>query len=353
MTQAKGYAAFAAESPLAPITFERREVGAHDVQIEILFCGVCHSDLHAARNDWGSTTYPVVPGHEIVGRVKAVGAHVTSVKPGDAVAVGCLVGSCRKCDHCDDGLEQYCFKGIGTYGSPEAETGGRTNGGYSDHIVVNDHFVLRMPDGLDLAAAAPLLCAGITSWSPLQHWKVGKGSRVGIVGLGGLGHMGVKFAHAMGAHVVVFTTSPSKVADAKKLGADEVVLSTSKEEMSKLRNSLDFILDTVAAGHDLNPYVKTLKRDGTICLVGVPPVAHASDTSKSPPISMFSLMNRRSVAGSVIGGIKETQEMLDFCGKHNIVCDIEMIRMQDIEKGYERILKNDVKYRFVIDMATL
>lgn len=347
MSKAISYAAPSAKEPLAPLSFERREVGPKDIQIEILYCGVCHSDLHTARNEWQNSVYPVVPGHEIVGRVTKVGAEVTSFKAGDLAGVGCLVDSCRACADCGEGLEQYCDHGIYTYNSPDKHTGKMTYGGYSNLIVVDEHFVLHISDKLDLAAVAPLLCAGITTYSPLRHWKIGKGSKVGIVGLGGLGHMGVKLAHAMGAYVVLFTTSPDKAADAKRLGADEVVISKNPDEMKKHVKSFDFILNTVAAAHNLDVFTELLKRDGTMCLNGVPEHAHPS-----PNIGNL-IFKRRQIAGSLIGGIKETQEMLDFCAEHNITSDIEMIPIQDINEAYERMLKGDVKYRFVIDMASL
>jgi uncharacterized zinc-type alcohol dehydrogenase-like protein len=347
MASTLGYAAQSATTDLAPFTFERREPGAHDVKIKIEFCGVCHSDLHTARNEWGgSTLYPCVPGHEIVGHVTAVGGEVSGFKVGERVGVGCLVDSCQHCASCAEGLEQFCENGmVGTYNGPDGE--GHTFGGYSEHIVVNDKFVLKIPESLDLAAAAPLLCAGITTYSPLRHWKVGPGQKVGIVGLGGLGHMGVKLAHAMGAHVVLFTTSPGKAEDAKRLGADEVVISSDADAMAKHANSFHFILNTVAASHNLDPFIALLKRDGTMTLVGAPEHAHPSPT-------VFNLIfSRRSLAGSLIGGIKETQEMLDFCAEHGVVSDIEMIPMQKINEAYGRMLKSDVRYRFVIDMASL
>jgi uncharacterized zinc-type alcohol dehydrogenase-like protein len=347
-TQTLGYAAQSATSPLDSFRFERREPGAHDVQIEILFCGVCHSDLHQVRNEWNNTIYPIVPGHEIVGRVSRVGEHVAKFKEGDLVGVGCMVDSCRTCPDCQEGLEQFCRNEIVfTYNSPDKHTGQMTYGGYSNRIVVDENFVLRVSDQLDLAAAAPLLCAGITTYSPLRHWQVGPNQKVGIVGLGGLGHMGLKFAHALGAHTVLFTTSPDKVADAKRLGADEVIISKNPEEMSKHGNSFDFILNTVAAPHNLDAYINLLKRDGTMCLVGAPSQPH-------PSPDVFNLIfKRRQLAGSLIGGIRETQEMLDFCAEHRIVSDIELIPIHKINEAYERMLKSDVKYRFVIDMATL
>ena len=350
MSKVISYAAVSAKEKLAPLHIERREVGAKDVQIEILFCGVCHSDLHTARNEWQNSVYPVVPGHEIVGRVIKVGADVKAFKAGDLAGVGCLVDSCRVCPDCLDGLEQYCDGEVFTYNSEDKnfkDAGKMTYGGYSSQIVVDEHFVLRISDKLNLAAVAPLLCAGITTYSPLKHWKVGPGSKVGIVGLGGLGHMGVKLAHAMGAHVVLFTTSASKVADAKRLGADEVVISKNPDEMQAHLKSFDFILNTVAAAHNLDIFTELLKRDGTMCLNGVPEHSH-------PSPSIFNLIfKRRQIAGSLIGGIKETQEMLDFCAEHNITSDIEIIAMKDINQAYERMVKGDVKYRFVIDMATL
>jgi uncharacterized zinc-type alcohol dehydrogenase-like protein len=345
----KGYAAQSATSPLAPFAFERRDPGPTDVQIDILFCGVCHSDLHTARSEWGGTRYPCVPGHEIVGRVAAAGGRVTRFKAGDLAGVGCMVDSCRTCASCSEGLEQYCENGFtGTYNGPEQGTGGNTYGGYSNRIVVDEKYVLqiRHPES-QLAAVAPLLCAGITTWSPLRKWEVGPGQTVGVVGLGGLGHMGVKLARAIGAHVVMFTTSPRKAADAMKLGAHEVVVSTDGDAMAAQRNRFDFILNTVAAPHDLDPFLGMLKRDGSMVLVGAPSSPH-------PSPGVFNLiMKRRSLAGSLIGGIAETQEMLDFCAEHRIVSDVEVIPMAAINDAYERMLKSDVKYRFVIDMATL
>jgi len=348
MPSAAGYAAQSATTPLAPFSFERREPGPHDVLIDILYCGVCHSDLHTARGEWEGVMFPSVPGHEVIGRVSRTGAHVTRFKEGDMVGVGCMVDSCQRCDACHDGLEQYCENGFtGTYNGPEQGTGANTYGGYSDKITVREEFVLRLPDGLDPAAAAPLLCAGITTYSPLRHWKVGPGQKVGVVGLGGLGHMGVKLAHAMGARVVLFTTSPDKAEDAKRLGADEVVISRDPEAMAARKNSLDFILNTVAAPHDLDAYLALLKRDGAMVLVGAPASPHPS------PAVFNLIMKRRQIAGSLIGGIPETQEMLDFCARHGIVSDIEIIPIQQINDAYERMLKGDVKYRFVIDMASL
>lgn len=350
MPASRAYAAQSAASPLAPHTINRREPTPTDVDIEILYCGICHSDLHQVRNEWKNTIYPCVPGHEIVGRVTRVGSAVKNFKPGDLAAVGCLVDSCRECPDCREGLEQYCQTGaVLTYNSPDKHTGGKdhTYGGYSDRIVVDEKFTLRVPKNLDPAAAAPLLCAGITTYSPLRHWKVGKGSRVGIVGLGGLGHMGLKLSHAMGAHTTLFTTSPGKIEDAKRLGADEVILSRDEGAMAAQAASFDFILNTVAAPHNLDVFLNMLKRDGTMCLVGAPEHPH-------PSPNVFSLiLRRRSLAGSLIGGLRETQEMLDFCGEHNIASDIELIPIQKVNEAYERMLRSDVKYRFVIDMASL
>jgi uncharacterized zinc-type alcohol dehydrogenase-like protein len=347
---AKAYSATSATSPLAGTTIPRREPTDQDVQIEILFCGICHSDLHYARNEWHEfvpTVYPCVPGHEIVGRVTNVGSEVTRFRTGDVVGVGCLVDSDGTCPSCQAGLEQFCPKAVLTYGSADKHgTAPVTYGGYSDSIVVDQRFVLRIPSNLDPAAAAPLLCAGITTYSPLRHWDVTKGKKVGIVGLGGLGHMGVKFARAFGAHVVVFTTSPGKKEDALRLGAHEVVLSRNIDEMKQHAGSFDFILDAVAADHDINSYINLLARDGTITMVGAP--------EKPLPVAVFSLIfGRRSFSGSNIGGIAETQEMLDFCGQHNITADVEVIPIQKINEAYERMLKSDVKYRFSIDMASL
>jgi len=347
MTKAIGYAAHSATDALAPFHFERRNVGATDVEIEILFCGICHSDLHTVRNEWHNTSYPVVAGHEIVGRVTNVGKSATNFKVGDVVGVGCMVDACRVCPDCKDDLEQYCDHNVFTYNSPDKHTGKVTYGGYANKIVVDQHFVLRVSQKLELAGVAPLLCAGITTYSPLKHWKIGAGSKVGIVGLGGLGHMGVKLAHAMGAHVVLFTSSPDKVADAKRLGADEVVLTNSPDQIQKHVKSLDFILNTVAASHNLDSYTALLKRDGTMCLNGVPASPHPS------PSILNLIFKRRQIAGSLIGGIKETQEMLDFCAQHNITADVEIIDIKNINQAYERMLKGDVKYRFVIDMSSL
>ncbi|HXG44709.1 MAG TPA: NAD(P)-dependent alcohol dehydrogenase [Gemmatimonadales bacterium] len=345
---ARGYAAHSPTAPLVPFQFERREPGPRDVQIEILYCGVCHSDLHQVRNEWAGTTYPIVPGHEIVGRVVRVGREVSRFKAGDLAAVGCMVGSCRTCADCRAGLEQYCLNGITfTYNSPDPHTGTMTYGGYSDQIVVDEYFVLRVSDRLDPAAAAPLLCAGITTYSPLRHWKVGPGQRVGIVGLGGLGHMGLKFAKAFGAEVALFTSSPGKTEDARRLGADEVILSKNPEEFTRHANRFDFILDTVAAPHDLDSYLKLLRRDGTLCLVGAPDHPHPS------PSAFTLILQRRQLAGSLIGGIPETQEMLDFCAERNITADVEVIPIQQINHAYDRMARSDVKYRFVIDLASL
>ncbi|HJW27456.1 MAG TPA: NAD(P)-dependent alcohol dehydrogenase [Rhodocyclaceae bacterium] len=348
MIKTKAYATPSASSPLAPFEIDRRAPGPEDVQIEILYCGVCHSDLHTARNEWKNTMYPSVPGHEIVGRVVAVGGQVKNFKVGDLAGVGCMVDSCGHCASCEEGEEQYCENGFtGTYNGP-VFGGENTYGGYSQTIVVKESFVLRIKHDLkDLAAVAPLLCAGITTYSPLRHWKVGPGMKVGIVGLGGLGHMGVKIAHALGAHVVLFTTSPKKIEDGKRLGADEVCVSTDLDQMAARAGTLDFILNTVAAPHQLDPYLQLLKRDGTMTLVGAPADPH-------PAAEVFNLIfKRRSLAGSLIGGIRETQEMLDFCSRHGIVSDVEVIPMDYINTAYERMLKSDVKYRFVIDMASL
>lgn len=347
MLRSIGYAAYNSLTPLRSFHFDRREPNAQDVLIEILYCGVCHSDLHQARNEWNSTQYPIVPGHEVVGRVVQLGTGVSSFQIGDCVGVGCMVSSCGKCPDCQDSQEQYCDHTVFTYNSPDSHSGKMTYGGYSNQIVVNQGFVLHISEKLDLASAAPLLCAGITTYSPLRHWRVGKGDKVGVVGLGGLGHMAVKFANAFGAKVVLFTTSQSKRDDAFRLGAHDVIISTCAEEMRKHLQTFDFILDTVAVPHDLDQYLTLLKRDGTLCLVGVPDHPHPA-----PSVGNL-IFRRRSLAGSLIGGIRETQEMLDFCAQHGIVCDIELIPMQAINTAYERMLKRDVKYRFVIDMATL
>ena len=344
----KAYGAKSATADLEPITIERRTTKKSDVKIDITYCGVCHSDIHTVRNDWQNSVYPVIPGHEIIGRVVEVGEDVSNFKVGQLVGVGCLVDSCQTCDSCGEGLEQYCENGwTGTYNSADKHMQDKqTYGGYSTSIVVDEKFVLRIPENIDEKGAAPLLCAGITTWSPLTQWKVKKGDKVGVIGLGGLGHMGVKFANALGAHVVMITTSPSKASDAKSLGAHEVLISKNDEDMQKHANSFDFILNTIPVGHDMNPYIALLKRDATMVLVGA-----------VEPLEPFHgggiIMGRKRIAGSLIGGIKETQEMLDFCGEHNIVSDIEVIDMKEINKAYERVIGSDVKYRFVIDMASL
>ncbi|MCK6410166.1 MAG: NAD(P)-dependent alcohol dehydrogenase [Thauera sp.] len=347
-TSIQAYGAHAGDQPLVPLQITRRAPGPHDVQIEIAFCGVCHSDIHQVRSEWAGTLYPCVPGHEIVGRVSAVGAHVEGFAAGDLVGVGCIVDSCQHCADCDSGLENYCDAMVGTYNSPTPDAPGHTLGGYSQRIVVHERYVLRIrhPEA-QLAAVAPLLCAGITTYSPLRHWKVGPGQKVGVVGIGGLGHMGVKLAHAMGARVVAFTTSASKRKAAFALGADEVVVSRNEDEMAAHKKSLDFILDTVAAPHELDAFVKLLKRDGAMVLVGAPASPHPS------PNVLQLIMRRRTIAGSMIGGIPETQEMLDFCAEHGIVADIELIRAEQINEAYARMLAGDVKYRFVIDSASL
>lgn len=351
MLKTIGYAAFDAKSPLGLFNFERRELLPDDVRIEILYCGVCHTDIHQVRNEWGASVYPMVPGHEIVGRVTAVGSAVKSFKAGDLAGVGCMVDSCGHCPDCEADLEQYCANTTYTYNSPDKHTGKITYGGYSNQIVVKEAFVLHISNKMaapeKLAAVAPLLCAGITTYSPLRHWNVKKGDKVGIVGLGGLGHMGVKWAHAFGAHTVLFTTSPNKKEDALRMGADEVVISTDPEQMKRHGMSFDFILNTVAAPNDQAPLLALLKRDGVLCLVGVPDAPH-------PGLHASSLvMHRRSLAGSLIGGIAETQEMLDFSAEHDILCEIELIPIQKIDHAYDRMVKSDVKYRFVIDMSTL
>ena len=349
MNHAKAYSAASATAPLASITIPRRDLTDRDVEIEILFCGICHSDLHQVRNEWSAahpTVYPIVPGHEIVGRVTRVGAGVRTHRAGDLVGVGCLVDADRTCDACKAGLEQFCPDMTLTFGSPDKHLGGVTFGGYSDKVVVDEHFVLRMPDTLDPAGAAPLLCAGITTYSPMRHWGVAPGKKVGVVGLGGLGHMAVKFGDAFGAHVVVFTTSADKRDDAMRLGADEVVVSRHANEMQEHAGSFDFILDTVSGEHDVDAYLNLLRLDGALTLVGAPP--------KPLEVSAFSLiMGRRSLSGSNIGGIAETQEMLDFCGEHGITADVEVIPIQAVNDAYERVMKSDVKYRFSIDMASL
>jgi len=348
MSKIRAYGAQSTTSGVAPFAIGRRQPRADDVVIEIEFCGICHTDIHFVHNDWGNTVYPVVPGHEIVGRVTAVGDAVQAFKPGDRVGVGCLVDSCRTCGSCEQGLEQYCEQGFTvTYNGEDRHDGTRTYGGYSEHIVVSDRFVLRMPEVLDPAAAAPLLCAGITTYSPLKYFGVGPGHRVGVVGMGGLGHMGVKFARALGAEVTLFTRSQSKMAEAKDHGAHHVVISTDADQMSATATSFDFMLDTVPVAHDINPYLAALKRDGTHIMVGMPePV--------DPPVDGGALIfGRRKLAGSLIGGLPETQEMLDFCAEHGIVCDIEMLDIRNINQAYERMQRGDVRYRFVIDMDTL
>jgi uncharacterized zinc-type alcohol dehydrogenase-like protein len=347
MIQSKGYAAYSADTQLRDFEFERRDVGAHDVKIDIMYCGVCHSDLHVARNEWGGTTFPIVPGHEIVGKITAVGSAVTKFKVGDLAGVGCLVDSCRTCPSCQDGFEQYCENGsVGTYNTIVKGQTKPTYGGYSNNIVVDEQYTLKISDKLPLEKVAPLLCAGVTTYSPLRYWKVGKGQKVGILGLGGLGHMAVKFAVSFGAEVTMLSTSPSKESDARKLGAHHFVLTSDAAQLSACNNSFDIIINTVSAPLDMNVYARLLKRDGTMVLLGVPPTPLQ--------INAFSLIGKRKrIAGSVIGGIAETQEMLDYCAEHNITSDIELIAMKDINTAYERMLKSDVKYRFVIDMSTL
>jgi len=344
----KAYGTSAADKPLQEMNIERRTATDNDIEIEILYCGVCHSDLHTARNDWGFTSYPAVPGHEIVGKVTKVGSKVTKLKVGDYAAVGCLVGSCQTCDNCKKDLEQYCSNGwIGTYNSEDKFLGGMTYGGYSQKVVVEEHFVLKVPANLDLAATAPLLCAGITTWSPLRHWNVTKGSKVAVVGLGGLGHMAIKLAKGLGAEVTLFSRTPDKEKDALELGADAVVISTDESQMNAVAGKFDVIIDTVPYVHDVNPYITTLATSGTLVLVGY--LGGLEPILNTVPM----IMGRKSVAASLIGGIAETQEMLDFCGQHNIVSEIEIIKMQDINEAYERMLKSDVRYRFVIDMTSL
>ncbi|WP_026449979.1 NAD(P)-dependent alcohol dehydrogenase [Aequorivita capsosiphonis] len=344
----KAYGAISEKEPLKPLDIKRREVGENDVKLEISFCGVCHSDIHTVRNEWGGSKYPVVPGHEIIGRISKVGQNVKNFKEGDLVGVGCMVDSCQECEQCKKDLEQLCDKGATfTYNSEDKYLKGeRTYGGYATQIVVDKEFILRIPENIEAAAAAPLLCAGITTWSPLKHWNVKKGDKVGVIGLGGLGHMGVKFANALGANVVMITTSPSKAEDAKKLGAHEVLISNDEAEMKKHKNSFDFILNTIPVGHRMDPYIALLKYDATMVLVGA-----------IEPLDPFHggglIRGRKRISGSLIGGIKETQKMLDFCGAHNIVSDIEMIDIKDINEAYDRVVKGDVKYRFVIDMASL
>lgn len=345
-TQIKAYGAKEVKAELKPIDIKRREVGDDDVKIKITYCGVCHSDIHTVNNDWGNAKYPVVPGHEIVGEVISIGDKVDKFSVGDIVGVGCIVDSCRTCGSCKEDLEQYCENGmVGTYNGKDEHLGGHTFGGYSEQIIVDQSYVLSVPSNLDLKAVAPLLCAGITTFSPLNHWGVSKGDKVGVIGLGGLGHMGIKFADAMGAHVVMITTSPGKAEDAKRLGADDVLISKNDDDMEKHKGSFDFLLNTIPVGHDVNPYLNLLKTDGTMVLVGaIEPL--------EPMNGAGLIIGRKSLAGSLIGGIKETQEMLDFCGEHNIVSDIEMIDIQDINEAYERVQNNDVKYRFVIDIES-
>jgi alcohol dehydrogenase (NADP+) len=346
-TNTLGYAAHAPEAELVPYRFERRDLRPDDVAIDILYCGVCHSDLHTVRNDWGGTVYPIVPGHEIIGRVRAVGPQVSRFKAGDIVGVGCLVDSCRHCEPCEHDLEQYCRGAILTYNSVDPHDHTVTQGGYSERVLVSDRFVLKIPAGLDLKGTAPLLCAGITTWSPLRHWKVKKGSNVAVVGLGGLGHMALKLAKAMGANVTLFSRSPGKEKDARRLGADAVVISTDPAQMAAVGGKFELIIDTVPYVHDLNPYVPALAVDGTLVLVGF--LGQLESLLNTVPL----VLERKAVAGSLIGGIAETQEMLDFCGEHGITADVEVIKMQDINQAFERMLKSDVKYRFVIDMASL
>ena len=343
----KAYGTAAADADLKPLQIDRREALDKDIEIAIMYCGVCHSDLHFARNDWGMTHYPVVPGHEIVGKVTSIGSGVSKYKVGDIVAVGCLVDSCRTCNNCKADLEQYCGEWVGTYGGYDKHLDTTTHGGYSETIVVDEAFVLSVPKNLDLAGIAPVLCAGITTWSPLRHWKVGKNSKVAVVGLGGLGHMAIKLAHALGAHVTLFSRSTNKIADAKALGADDVIISTDAGQMEKAMGKFDLILDTVPYDHDFNPYIGTLNTNGTIVVLGY------LGPLDPPVVTVPMIMGRKSMAGSLIGGIAETQELLDFCGKHNITSDIELINIQDINTAYERMLKSDVKYRFVIDMTSI
>ena len=343
-----GYAAPSAKAELAPYQFERRDIRADDVVIEILYCGICHSDVHHVNNDWGGTTYPIVPGHEIIGRVVNVGPDVTRFKPGDHVGVGCMVDSCQHCAACQQGLEQYCEEGPTlTFDNLDRHDQMRTFGGYSEKIIVREKFVLRIPEGLDLKGAGPLLCAGITSWSPLRHWRVREGTNVGVVGLGGLGHMMLKLAKALGANVTLFSRSPGKEQDAHRLGADNVVISTDANQMAAVNNKFDLIIDTVPYAHDINPYMPSLAINGTLVIVGF--LGNLEPTLNTVPL----IMGRKSVAGSVIGGIAETQELLDFCGEHEITADVEVIKVQDVNEAYKRMLKSDVKYRFVIDMASL
>lgn len=347
MSTIKAYGAKSSDAELKEMTIERRDVTDRDVKIEISYCGVCHSDIHTVRNDWGGSKYPVVPGHEIIGRVVEVGSDVSNFKKGELVGVGCMVDSCRECSACKDDLEQFCEEGmVGTYNGKDKHLGGHTFGGYSETIVVDKYYVLKVPENLEEKAVAPLLCAGITTYSPLKHWNVKKGDKVGVIGLGGLGHMGIKIAAAMGAEVVMITTSPSKADDAKRLGASSVLISKNEDDMKKHKGSFDFLLNTVPVKHDINPYIQLLKRDSTMCMVGaIEPL--------EPMHGGGLIMGRKRVAGSLIGGIKETQEMLDFCGEHNIVSDVEMIDMDTINTAYERVTNSDVKYRFVIDMQSL
>lgn len=348
MSLAHGYAAHDPHSPLVPFTFERRSPGPNDVSIEILYSGICHSDLHQARDDWSNSLYPMVPGHEIIGRVTEVGAQVKKFKVGDYAGVGCMVDSCRHCQNCNDDLEQFCFEGATwTYNSKLRNSEELAFGGYSDHIVVDERFVVKVSSKLDLKAVAPLLCAGITTYSPLRHWQVGPGQKVGVIGLGGLGHMGVKFAKAMGAHVVMITSTPEKGQDAKRLGAEEVLVSRDKDAMTAHAGSFDFLLNTIPVGHDVNPYLALLKRDATMVLVG------ALTALEPAPMGVNFMFGRKRMSGSAIGGMAETQEMMDFCAEHGIVSDVEMVPIQDVNQAYERLLKNDVRYRFVIDMASL
>lgn len=345
--QVKAYGTQSPEADLKELQIDRREVLSKDIEIDILYCGVCHSDLHFARNDWGMTQYPVVPGHEIVGKITKVGDVVSKHKVGDIVAVGCLVDSCRTCNSCKNDLEQYCPEWVGTYGGFDKRLQTNTHGGYSETIVVDEDFVLKVPKHLDLAGVAPVLCAGITTWSPLRHWNVNKDSKVAVVGLGGLGHMALKLAHALGAHVTLFSRSTNKIEDAKALGADEVIISTDEAQMEKAMGQFNLILDTVPYEHDFNPYIATLKTNGTLVVLGY------LGPLQPPVVTVPMIMGRKSIAGSLIGGIAETQELLDFCGKHNITSDIEVVNIQDINTAYERMLKSDVKYRFVIDMKSL
>lgn len=345
--QVKAYGTQSPEANLKELQIDRREVLSKDIEIDILYCGVCHSDLHFARNDWGMTQYPVVPGHEIVGKITKVGDAVSKHKVGDIVAVGCLVDSCRICNSCKNDLEQYCPEWVGTYGGFDKHLQTNTHGGYSETIVVDEDFVLKVPKHLDLAGVAPVLCAGITTWSPLRHWNVNKDSKVAVVGLGGLGHMALKLAHALGAHVTLFSRSTNKIEDAKALGADEVIISTDEAQMEKAMGQFDLILDTVPYEHDFNPYIATLKTNGTLVVLGY------LGPLQPPVVTVPMIMGRKSIAGSLIGGVAETQELLDFCGKHNITSDIEVVNIQDINIAYERMLKSDVKYRFVIDMKSL